>query len=138
MNRRRVFVALMTLVAAGAGTTRAEVPVPEDSVTVKVGQQVYISFTANGDSLVTPKAVPDANGSDPVVTIQITQSGPTRTLLVTNGFARTLGYRAKARKRGSRKETELPTAAVRGGLQSVVSLSEPFDELVLFEFHLQG
>jgi hypothetical protein len=135
MNRRRVFVALMTLVAAGAGTTRADVP---DSVTIKVGQEMRVSFTADGDNLVSPKTAPDGNGPDPVVTIQVTQSGPTRTLLVTNGFDKTLGYRAKARKRGSRKETELPTAAVRAGLQSVLSLGEPFDELVLYGFHLQG
>ena len=137
MNRRRVFVALMTLVAAGAGTTRAA-DAPEDSITVKVGQEIHVSFTLNGDALVAPKTVPDGNGPDPVVTIQVTQSGPTRTVLVTNGFARSLGYRAKSRKRGSRKETELPTVAVRAGQQSVLSVGEPFDELVLFEFYLQG
>ncbi len=136
MNRRRVCFALITLVAAGAGSTRTDVP--EDSVTLKVGQEIYVSFTPNGDLLISPRAEPNAHGPDPVVTIQLTQSGPTRTLLVTNGFARTLGYRAKARKRGSRKEAELPTVAVRSGLQSVLSLGEPFDELVLFEFHLQG
>ena len=136
MNRRRVFLALITLVAAGAGATRADVP--DDSVTIKVGQEVFVTFAVNGDTLVSPKTVADGNGPDPVITIQLTQNGPTRTLLVTNGYARTVGYRAKARKRGSRKETELPTSAVRSGLQSVLSLGEPFDELVLFEFHLQG
>jgi hypothetical protein len=59
-------------------------------------------------------------------------------LQVTNGYARSIGYRAKARKRGSRKEVELPVSAVRSGMQSTMSLTEPFDELVLFEFHLQG
>jgi hypothetical protein len=137
MNRRRVFVALMTLVAAGTGTTRAA-DAPKDSITVKVGQEIHVSFTANGDALVSPKTVPGEDGPDPVVTIQVTQSGPTRTLLVTNGFARSLGYRAQARKHGSRRETELTTVPVRGGQQSVLSLGEPFDELVLFEFHLQG
>jgi hypothetical protein len=136
MNRRSFCFALISLVAAGAGATRADVP--EDSVTLKVGQEIYVSFTASGDALTSPKTVPGPNGPDAVVTIQLTQNGPTRTLLVTNGFARSLGYRAKARKRGSRKETELPTVSVRSGLQSVLSLGEPFDELVLFEFHLQG
>jgi hypothetical protein len=136
MNRRRICLALMTLVAAVAEPTRADVP--DDAVTIKVGQELFISFTANGDSLVSPKAVPDGNGPDATVTIQLTQNGPTRTLLVTNGWARALGYRAKARKRGSRKETELPVSSVRSGMQSVMSLGEPFDELVLFEFHLQG
>lgn len=127
----------MTLVAVGTGATRAA-DAPGDSVTVKVGQEIYVSFTVHGDSLIVPKTVPDGNGPDPVVTIQVTQSGPTRTLLVTNGFGRSLGYRAQTRKRGSRRETELPTVAVRAGQQSVLSLGEPFDELVLFEFHLQG
>jgi hypothetical protein len=136
MNRRRICYALITLVAAVAGPTRADVP--EDSVVVKVGQEVFVSFTANGDTLVSPKTLPDGNGSDAMVTIQVTQSGPTRTLLITNGYARALGYRAKTRKRGSRKELELPVSSVRSGMQSVTTLGEPFDELVLFEFHLQG
>ena len=136
MNRRLICFALITLVAAiSAETTRADVP---DSVVIKVGQELYVSFTANGDALVSPTVVPDANGPDPTVTLQLTQSGPTRTLQVTNGYARGIGYRAKARKRGSRKEVELPVSSVRGGMQSVMSLGEPFDELVLFEFHLQG
>jgi hypothetical protein len=136
MNRRRFFYALITLVAAVAGPTRADVP--EDAVVVKVGQAVFVSFTANGDSLVSPKTLPDGNGPDPTVSIQVTQNGPTRTLLITNGYARALGYRAKTRKRGSRKELELPVSSVRSGMQSVTTLGEPFDELVLFEFHLQG
>jgi hypothetical protein len=136
MNRRRICYALITLVAAIADPTRADVP--EDSVVIKVGQEVFVSFTANGDTLVSPQALPDGNGPDPVVTIQVTQSGPTRTLLITNGYARALGYRAKTRKRGSRKELELPVSSVRSGMQSVTTLGEPFDELVLFEFHLQG
>jgi hypothetical protein len=136
MNRRRICLALITLVAAVAGPTRADVP--EDAVAIKVGQQLFVSFTANGDSLVSPKMQPNADGADPVVTIQLTQSGPTRTLLVTNGYARGLGCRIKARKRGSRKETDLPVSSVRSGMQSVMSLGEPFDELVLFDFHLQG
>jgi hypothetical protein len=135
MNRRWMWFALISLVAAGAGTTRADVP---DSVSIKVGQQLFVSFTSNGDSLVSPKTLPNADGPDPAVTIQLTQSGPTRTLLVTNPYARGLGCRILARKRGSRKETELPVSSVHSGQQSVMTLGEPFDELVLYEFHLQG
>jgi hypothetical protein len=127
--------AFITLVAAGVGATRADVP---DAVSIKVGQQLYVSFSANGDSLVGPKTLPDGNGPDPTVIVQLTQSGPTRTLLVTNPYARGLGYRVIARKRGSRKETELPVSSVRSGQQSAMTLGEPFDELVLYEFHLQG
>ena len=135
MNRRCVCFAMIALLVADVGAARAEVP---DSVTVKVGQQIYVSFVANGDSLVSPKTLADGNGPDPAVIIQVTQSGPTRTLQVTNPYARGLGYRATAKKRGSRKETELPVSSVRSGQQSVMTLSEPFDELVLYEFHLQG
>ena len=137
MNRRRICFALITLVAAGACAGRDDVL--DDSVTIKVGQELFVTFAAtNGDSLVGPKTVPDANGADPVVTIELTQSGPSRTLTVTNGYARGLGFRCKSRKRGSRKETEQPAVNVRSGMQSTVTLGEPFDELVLFEFHLQG
>jgi len=135
MDRRCVCFAMIALLVADVEAARAEVP---DSVTVKVGQQIYVSFVANGDSLVSPKTLADGNGPDPVVIIQVTQSGPTRTLQVTNPYARGLGYRATAKKRGSRKETELPVSSVRSGQQSVMTLSEPFDELVLYEFHLQG
>jgi hypothetical protein len=135
MYRRWMCFALISLVAASAGATRADVP---DSVSIKVGQQLFVSFTSNGDSLVSPKSLPDSNGPDPAVTVQLSQSGPSRTLLVTNPYARGLGYRVLARKRGSRKEVELPVSSVRSGQQSVMTLGEPFDELVLYEFHLQG
>jgi hypothetical protein len=127
--------AFITLAAFGREAACADLP---DSVTVKVGTQVFVSFVANGDNLVSPKTLPDSNGPDPAVSIQVTQSGPSRTLTVTNPYARGLGYRAIAKKRGSRKETELPVSSVRSGQQSVMTLSEPFDELVLYEFHLQG
>jgi hypothetical protein len=127
--------AFITLAAFGREAACADLP---DSVTVKVGTQVFVSFVANGDSLVSPKTLPDSNGPDPAVSIQVTQSGPSRTLTVTNPYARGLGYRVIAKKRGSRKETELPVSSVRSGQQSVMTLSEPFDELVLYEFHLQG
>ena len=136
MNRRKVCFALITLVAAGAVAARDAVP--DDSLTIKVGQELFVSFASNGDALVTPRTLPDGNGPGPVVTVQLTQSGPTRTLLITNGYTRSLAYRVIAKKRGSRKETEITTVAVRSGMQSVVSMAEPFDELVLFEFHLQG
>jgi hypothetical protein len=127
--------AFITLAAFGREAACADLP---DSVTVKVGAQVYVSFVANGDSLVSPKTLPDGNGPDPAVSIQITQSGPARTLTVTNPYARGLGFRVIAKKRGSRKETELPVSSVRSGQQSVMTMNEPFDELVLYEFHLQG
>jgi hypothetical protein len=135
MNRRWMCLVFITLVAAGADATRADVP---DAVSIKVGQEIFVSFTANGDSLVSPKTLPDGNGPDPAVVVQLTQNGPTRTLLVTNPYARGLGYRVIARKRGSRRETELPVSSVRSGQQSAMTLGEPFDELVLYEFHLQG
>ena len=127
--------AFISLTAFGREAVCADLP---DSVTVKVGAQVFVTFVANGDNLVSPKTLPDGNGPDPAVSIQVTQSGPSRTLTVTNPYARGLGYRVIAKKRGSRKETELPVSSVRSGQQSVMSLSEPFDELVLYEFHLQG
>ena len=136
MNRRRMCLVFISLVAAAsAGATRAEVP---DAVPIKVGQEIFVSFTANGDTLVSPKTFPDGSGPEPTVIVQLTQSGPTRTLLVTNPYARGLGYRVIARKRGTRRETELPVSSVRSGQQSVMTLGEPFDELVLYEFHLQG
>lgn len=135
MNRRWMCFAFITLAALGREAVCADLP---DSVTVKVGAQVFVTFVANGDSLVSPKSLPDGNGPDPAVSIQVTQSGPSRTLTVTNPYARGLGYRVIAKKRGSRKETELPVSSVRSGQQSVMTLSEPFDELVLYEFHLQG
>jgi len=135
MNRRWMCFAFISLTAFGREAVCADLP---DSVTVKVGAQVFVTFVSNGDNLVSPKTLADGNGPDPAVSIQVTQSGPSRTLTVTNPYARGLGYRVIAKKRGSRKETELPVSSVRSGQQSVMTLSEPFDELVLYEFHLQG
>jgi len=36
------------------------------------------------------------------------------------------------------KKTELTVSSVHSGQQSVMSTNEPFDELVLYQFHLQG
>jgi hypothetical protein len=137
MNRRWVCFALSAFLGAVVLPSQAT-DVPQNSISIKVGQELFISFTASGNSLVSPRTLPDGKGTDPMVTVQLTQSGPTRTLMVTNGYDRGLNYRAVARIRGRRKEFELPVNAVRSGMQSVLTLGEPFDELVLFEFHLQS
>ena len=139
MNRRRICFALISLVAAViADPTRADAADVPDSVVIKVGQELFVSFTANGDNLVSPKTLPDAKGPDPTVTIQLTQSGPTRTLFPA-ALLTGLDTAAQCpRVPIGDEQVELPVSSVRSGLQSVMSLSEPFDELVLFEFHLQG
>jgi hypothetical protein len=126
---------LLALIAFAATLTRAG-DVPDDAITLKVGQVLYLTFAVDGDNLGAPKTLPQPSTTDPMVTLQLTQEGSTRTLLVTNGYARPLVYRAVARMRGHRRTFDVPSIPVRPGLQSVVTLGEPFDEIQLFEFKL--
>src|SRR3569833_3426876 len=118
MNRRWMCFAFITFAALGREAACADLP---DSVTVKVGQEIHVSFVADGDNLVTPKTVPDANGPDPAVTIQVTQSGPNRTQKNTKPKAKQQNNQNKTMIRGSRLDTELPGCSVRSGQQSVMS-----------------
>jgi len=139
MIRRSICLALLALMACAVAPTRAgKIDIPDNAITVKVGQVLYIAFTADGDNLVSPRMFPAASDTEPMVTVQLQQNGPTRTLLITNGYEKGLNYRGVARIRGRRREVELPVSTVRGGQQSVLTLGEPFDELLLFEFHLSS
>ena len=138
MIRRAICLGMATLIASAVTVvTHAEKSeVPDDALSVKIGQTVYVAFLADGDKLVSPHVLPKATTTEPMVTIQLTQDGPTRTLLVTNGFAKTLVYRAFGRARGRRREIEIQVVPVRGGLQSIVTLAEPYEAMLLFGFHL--
>jgi len=130
---------MAVLMAIAATTTYAEnSEVPADAIAVKVGQVMFVTFTPSGDSLTNPRVLHEPSATEPMVTLQLTQEGPTRTLLVTNGFARPLLYRAVARVRGHRRTFAPPVIAVKAGMQSIVTLAEPFEELLVFEFHLSA
>jgi hypothetical protein len=120
----------------GALAHADNIDVPPDALILKVGQTLVVTFTASGDSLVSPRVLPEPSTTEPSVTFQLSKTGSARTLMVTNAYARPLAYRAVARMRGMGRRFEPHMSAVRGGMQSVVTLGEPFDELSLFEFHL--
>jgi hypothetical protein len=136
MMGRAIYLGMAAAFIAFAVTTTRAGDVPDDAITLKVGQVLYVTFTPSGDSLVSPHLSPQASATDPVVTLQLTQDGPTRTLLITNGYAKPLVYRAVARMRGRRRQFEPSVIPVRAGMQGIVTLGEPFDELQLFEFRL--
>jgi hypothetical protein len=137
MTGRAIYVGIAVLLAAVGMTARAEkLEIPPDALILKVGQTLVVTFTASGDSLVNPQIVKEPSPTDPSVTFQLTKAGSARTLIVTNGYARPFVYRAIAKTRGMSRQFEPQLSPVRGGMQGVITLGEPFDELALFEFHL--
>ena len=133
---RALCLGIVALAALAAAPASPAADVPEDAITLKVGQVLYVTFTANGDNLGSPHTQSEPSTTDPMVTLQLTQEGSTRTLLITNGFAKSLTYRALARMRGRRRTFEPPVIPVRAGMQSIVTLGEPFDEMLLYDFKL--
>ena len=137
-DRRAIGLALVALIilrsAAGYGDSA---DVPDDAIVLKVDETKIIAFTRNGDSLVDPRvlaALP--TGSEPIVVVQLVDSGQARTLLVSNGYASTLRFRAVARMRARKRYFELPLSALEPGSRRSWMISDPFYELALFDFKL--
>ena len=136
-DRRAIGLALVALVilrsAAGYGDSA---DVPDDAIVLKVDETRIIAFTRSGDSLVNPRVLAAPTGSEPVVVFQLVDSGQARTLLVSNGYANTLRFRAVARMRARKRYFELPLSALEPGSRRSWMISDPFYELALFDFKL--
>jgi len=125
------FVAMVFSTASGAGDE-----IPDDAVILRVGDSVTVSFTQSGDSLLNPKIETAPEEGRPIVVLELTESGRARSFRIWNGYGRVLHYRAAARMRGRKRHFEVPVGAVSAGARSSTMLSDPFDELALFEFFL--
>jgi hypothetical protein len=127
-------VALMLAVVFS--TAYAKPPMPPDSVAVRVGRTISVMFTVSGDRLVEPNPLPDPVDGENVLTVKLEQAGPSCTLYLTNGFGKTLSYRALVRYRGSSSFVDSPAVPVRAYREGVMSFAARVEELVLYELKL--
>jgi hypothetical protein len=130
---RRCVALLLALVAL---TAHAKQPLPPDSIAVKVGRKISVMFTLTGDRLVEPNPLPDPVDGENVLTIKLEQAGPSCTLYLTNGFGKTLSYRALVRYRGSSSLVDSPAVPVRPYREGVMSFAARVEEIVLYELKL--
>ena len=114
----------------------------KDKVVIKPGQKIDIQFTREGDSLSAPKVLatlkdkPDAKAE--AVRFDFSQKGEDLTLTTHNPFSKNLVFRAAARHKGRKSYIETSIVPVRAGIFSMEMWREPIEELVLFEFRLEG
>ena len=122
----------------------------KEKVSIRIGQELHIKFAADGDRLLHPKSVKPALDDKATVGIKldVTDSTPFRVhgvatrpfLVVSNGFERTLNYRALARLKGSKEFFEVDWAggpAEPGEHATRCWMSGSLvEEVVLYQFSL--
>jgi hypothetical protein len=125
----------------------------KDKVCIKLGQELTFKFQAEGARLIGPRNL--AKAGDPRGTVKIklktTDSTPFRVrgvatrpyLVVSNGFEKTLRFRAFTRLKGSRQffEIDEPFDPVPAGEEALLRCWESgslVEEILLCEFTLGG
>jgi hypothetical protein len=139
MSRQRAstYATAALMVLAVSTTYGAGDVIPDDAVVLKVGDSVTLTFTQSGDSLVNPTVVKaPAPEGQPLIVLELTESGRARSFRILNGYDRVLRYRAAVRMRGRKRHSDVPVSEVNPGARSTMILNDPFDELALFEFSL--
>jgi hypothetical protein len=108
----------------------------KDKITVKVGQELVITFRAEGDKLVEPKVVQKADDTQPNVSVSFTMEQGVRMLSIQNGFPRGLRLRCLAKLEGKKQYVERDIHPLFPNFSSTEAIAEPVEELVLFDFQL--
>lgn len=122
----------------------------KDKVSVALGQQIHVIFKVEGDRLLQPETFKGPGGNRAAVRIElkVTDATPvpvrgvaTRPyLVVSNGFERTLHYRALARLKGSKEFFKISRAGemIFPGDNSVKCWESGslVEEVVLYQFAL--
>ena len=137
-------------VAVAAPQQAIDADTIKDKVSITLGQKLHIAFKADGNRLLHPRNVKGADGNKGTVEIKldVTDSTPvpvrgvaTRPfLVVSNGFEKTLHYRALARLKGSKEFFEISEAvgSIAPGEQSMKCWMSGslVEEVVLYQFAL--
>jgi len=148
--RTLAFSIAMAAVAAAAPQKAVDLDTIKDKVSIRLGQECHIAFAVEGDRLLHPKKVERVGDAKATVRIKllVTDATPilvqgvaTRPfLVVSNGFDRTLHYRALARLKGSTEFFEVREAVepIAPGDQSTKCWESGslVEEVVLYEFAL--
>lgn len=139
-------------VAVAAPQQAIDLDTIKDKVSIPLGQQLYIKFTADGDRLLQPRNVKRMGENKAIVGIKLdvtdatpfpVRGVPTRPyLVVSNGLEKTLRYRAVARLKGSRKYFPISTGVepIAPGDQSTKCWESGslVEEVVLYQFALSS
>ena len=132
---RRPLLAMLAFVAISTAFAKPPPP-PPDSVGVKTGKTISVMFSVSGDKLVSPNPLPEPMEGESVVTLKLEQAGPSCTLYITNGFAKTLNYRTMVRYRGKSSFEDSPAVPVRPYREGVMSFAARVDEIIIYELRL--
>ncbi len=154
MKLLRSLISIICLViaaaAGGAPQQAIDVDTIKDKVSITLGHDLHIKFSADGDRLLHPESVNGA-GDDKAsveISLRVTDSTPfavrgvpTRPyLVVLNGLERPLHYRALARLKGSREFFEIGEAVdpIAPGDQAMKCWESGslVEEVVLYQFAL--
>jgi hypothetical protein len=144
-----VATAAMSVAASAQAITMDTI---KDKVSITLGQHLRLKFTADGDRLLQPKRLKRAGDEMATVEIKLlvtdstpfrVQGVPTRPfLVVSNGFERTLHFRAVARLKGSNEFFEISEAGgpIEPGDQSLKCWESGslVEEVVLYQFALSA
>jgi hypothetical protein len=109
-----------------------------NSVHISLGQKIAVVFDQRGDQLVNPRRVQSAQ-KGPFVTLEFSADDKTKgllMLLVKSSYPRIARYRAAFRLRGRRDFLETNMLPLNPNIPVLEGWMDPFDEIVLFDFHL--
>lgn len=135
--RREFGLAVAALVAVGTGSAHGE-EIPDDALTIGVGDSVTVKFMRSGDLLIKPLVLGSQAVDEPTAVFALTEKDGARTLAVSHGFEKPLSFRAVAKMRGRKRRFEMPVAPVAPGTRRLWTTNDLFHELALFEFRLSG
>ena len=124
----------------------------QDKVNLTLGQKLHLTFKLAGERLLQPTISKGTDGDPDTVTasLYVTDATPVRVkgvptrpyIVVSNGFARTLHFRALARRKGSKAffaiDDLLKPAAPGEASQWCWESGSLIEEVILYEFALAG
>jgi len=110
----------------------------KDKVAIKPGRPIDVRFQREGDALSAPEVLAGAKDGAEAVHFDLSKEGRGRTLATRNPFSKNLVFRAAVRHEGRASFVETSIVPVRAGLIGFELWREPIEELVLFDFKLEG
>ena len=109
-----------------------------NGVRIALGQRYVVTFDQGGDRLVNPRSVQGPQ-TRPTVTLQFSAHDTEKGVVmldVKSVYPRIVRYRIAVRARGGRDFHETKTLPLNPNIPVLEGWKGPFEELVLFDFHL--
>jgi hypothetical protein len=145
MNRIQLLLTLsVAFLFAPLSSTRAakgdviDVAKIRNSVHISLGQKIAVVFDQRGDQLINPRRV-HSTQKGAIVTLEFSADDKKKGLLmlwVKSSHPRIVRYRAAFRLKGRRDFLETNMLPLNPNIPVLEGWMDPFQELVLFDFHL--